>query len=394
MTPFVAPPYDVIDPAEQVTLRERNPHNIVRLTLPEASPEGDPYQTAATLFQDWMEAGILYREARPAMYVWEQEFSHGGKTYRRRALVARVTCKPYQPGGVMRHEHTHAGPKKDRLNLFKATGAQFSQIFGIFDDENGAVSRQLTEVGEGALLQFAQGDDGHMSRLFGTSNAEIIGKLQAALKECTITMADGHHRYETSVAYYEELGCTGSTLMTLVPSSDPGLIVLPTHRTVGLPLDRPAFVRALEGSFSVETHEPGSWTRLYQEAVDHPDQGASVAVMPGSGQVIRIGWDREDMPESGPDTWPSFITDTVVLHEQILPRVSDPGRLKTEKFGYYHDAHEAVEAAQRDDRWCFLLRATSVEALLQVAEDQVVLPPKSTYFYPKFLAGFVNAYLD
>ncbi|UCH10264.1 MAG: DUF1015 family protein, partial [Fidelibacterota bacterium] len=189
-------------------------------------------------------------------------------------------------------------------------------------------------------------------------------------------------------------GRTGSTLMTLVPSSDPGLIVLPTHRTVGLLLDRQAFVRALEGSFSVETHEPGSWSRLYQEAVDRPVQGVIVAVMPGSGQVIRIGWDREDMPESDPDDQPSFITDTVLLHKQILPLGSDSGRLESEKFGYYHDAHEAVEAAERDDRWCFLLRATSVEALLQVAEDQIVLPPKSTYFYPKFMSGFVNAYLD
>ena len=177
VTPYMAPPYDVIDPAGQVVLRERDPNNIIRLTLPEATPGGDPYQVAAGLFQDWQAVGMLYQAEKPAMYVWEQEFRYDGATYRRRALVVKVSCEPYRPGGVMRHEHTHAGPKADRLNLFKATGAQFSQIFGIFDDDGGKASELLSEVAAREVLQSAQGDDGHTSRLYGTSEAGIIGQV-------------------------------------------------------------------------------------------------------------------------------------------------------------------------------------------------------------------------
>jgi uncharacterized protein (DUF1015 family) len=393
VTSYVAPPYDVIDPAMRAELEERDPTNVVRLTLPETTPGGGLYRKAARLLGEWMKSGVLYRENIPAMYVWEQEFSHGGATHKRRALVAKVTCETYRPGGVMRHEHTHTGPKEDRLNLFRATGAQFSQIFGIFDDEENKVSELLSELADGIFMQSAKGDDGHISRLLGTTDTKLIESLQAALQARTIIIADGHHRYETSVAYYEGQDRTGSTLMTLVPSSDPGLVVLPTHRTVGLPLDSQAFMGALESRFSMGIHEHGSWSQLYQEAVDRPDRGIILALTPDA-QVIRIGWGQEDIPDSGQGSLQFQISDTVVLHEEILPLVSDSDQIATEHFGYHHDAEEAVDAAQKAGQWCFLLRATSVETLLSVTEQQRVLPPKSTYFYPKFLAGFVSAYLD
>ncbi len=386
VTPFVAPPYDVIDSTAEAVLRDRHPSNVVRLTLPEAPSGGDRYQEAARLFNDWQQSGVLQTLEKPALYLWEQEFNLGDTTYTRRALVAKVTCEPYRPGGVMRHEHTHAGPKADRLKLFQATGAQFSQIFGIFEGDEEFAAR-LSAAGNQEPLQTARGDDGHRSRLFGITDEETISALQAGLRDCTITIADGHHRYETSVAYYQDLGRTGSTLMTLVPSSDPGLVVLPTHRTVDFPIDGQAFCQALAGEFAIEAHPLENWPRLYREAADRPQQGIILAVSPAADRVLSIGWQDGDSSSRE-------LGDVVVLHERILPQLPAADSLDTATFGYFHDAEAAVEAAKATGRWAFLLRPTPVEALLKAAEHQVVMPPKSTYFYPKFMAGFINARLD
>ncbi len=392
---FVAPPYDVIRPPDRERLKERNPRNVVRLILPEAKPGGDPYSEAARLLKQWREAGILFTQPGPALFLWEQEFSHEGRTFIRRALVAKVTCDPYRPGEVMRHEQTHKGPKEDRLRLYQATGAQFSQMFGIFRDDKGAVRDQLAEVAHGSPLQTARGDDGHSSRLFSITGSELIASLRASLADRTITIADGHHRYETSVAYYQHLGRPGTTLMTLVPSSDPGLLVLPTHRTVSLPLNGRSLEAELAKEFSVERHPLNDWPRLYQEAAQQSSQGIVVAVSPALGQAVKIGWRREG--EAGASSWKpaDLLGDVGVLHEGILPLISAAtGSELPDRFGYLHEAEEAVQLAGERGDWAFLLRPTSVETLLQVAERQAVMPQKSTYFYPKFLAGFINADLD
>jgi len=393
VTPFVAPPYDVIDSTAEAILRDRHPSNVVRLTLPETSSGGNRYQEAAQLFENWLQSGVLRLLETPALYLWEQEFSLGDTTYARRALIAKVTCGPYRPGGVMRHEYTHAGPKADRLKLFQATGAQFSQIFGIFEGDE-ELTAILAAAANQEPLQTASGDDGHHSRLFDITDEETISALQAGLRGHTITIADGHHRYETSVAYYQELGRTGSALMTLVPSSDAGLVVLPTHRAVSFPIDGQALCQALSGEFSVEVHPLENWPRLYQEAARNPESGTILAVAPAADQVFHIRWQEGTGSAAKPGKPRRELGDVVVLHERILPHLAAVDQLDTATFGYFHDAEAAVEAAKTTGQWAFLLRPTSIRALLQAAEHQEVLPPKSTYFYPKFLAGFINARLD
>ena len=175
--------------------------------------------------------------------------------------------------------------------------------------------------------------------------------------------------------------------MTLVPSSDAGLVVLPTHRTVDFPIDGQALSTALAGKFAVEAHPLKNWPRLYREAADRPQQGIILAVSPAADRVLSIGWQDGDSSSRA-------LGDVVVLHERILPQLPVADSLDTATFGYFHDAEAAVEAAKATGRWAFLLRPTPVEALLKAAEHQVVMPPKSTYFYPKFMAGFINARLD
>lgn len=374
-------------------LLARNPHNVVRLILPEEPVGGDRYQEAGQQFREWLQAGILNVHESPALFMWEQEFSLDGITRTRRALVAKVTCESYSPGAVMRHEYTHDSPKVDRLKLFQATGAQFSQIFGIFEDDNG-LATCLAETGQKEPLQTARGDDGHISRLFRIDSKETIREFQAHLRECTITIADGHHRYESSVAYYQKLGRVGSTLMTLVPSSDPGLVVLPTHRTVDLQVDDQTFSRTLSEKYTITIYPMNDWQRCYEEANGNPDRRIILAVAPPADKTFFIEKRGGENPLKTSGDLSQDLGDVTELHENILPRLKVTERKDTATFGYFHSAVDAVESARADGRWAFLVRPTSVDALIRATKYQEVMPPKSTYFFPKFLSGFVNARLD
>jgi uncharacterized protein (DUF1015 family) len=217
--------------------------------------------------------------------------------------------------------------------------------------------------------------------------------LQRTLAEKTILIADGHHRYETSVAYYQEQGKRGTTLMTLVPDSDPGLIVLPTHRAVSLSVTATEFKGSIPQGFSVETHDQTEWARLYEEAADSPDKGVLVAVAPGEAKALRIQWDQDAVQPRKEFYSPRLNSDAVILHEQILPGIPEL-RHDSLECRYFHQAEDTVHAAMEMHGWAFLLRPTTTVTLLKMAEREEVLPPKSTYFFPKFLSGFVNAYLD
>lgn len=371
----------------------RDPHNIVRLILPKSQGGSNAYADAANLFGDWISTGIMAVSVTPATYVWEQEFHLDNTVFKRRALVAKVNCDPYQVGGVMRHEHTHAGPREDRLKLFKATAAQFSQIFSIFEDKDGIVAQYLNEATGANPLFTAEGDDGHTSRLYCLDDESVIKLLQKTIANKTILIADGHHRYETSVAYYQEQGKRGTTLMTLVPDTDPGLIVLPTHRVISLPATVTEFKNSLPRIFSVDTHDLNEWVRLCQETANSPDKGVVIAAAPREGGALRIQWDLDSIHPMRASFSPRLRSDTVILHEYILSSMPEWGHDSFECL-YFHQAEDAVNTAREVNGWAFLLRPTTTATLLEMAEREEVLPPKSTYFFPKFLSGFVNAYLD
>ncbi len=393
VTSLVTPPYDVIDSEMRNELLARNPHNVARLILPETPAGGDRYQEAGRLFQEWLGSGILQVLETPTLFMWEQEFNLDGTARTRRALVAKVTCEIYRPGAVMRHENTHESPKADRLKLFQATEAQFSQIFGIFQDDGGTAAH-LAEAGLQEPLRTARGDDGHISRLFRIEDKATIRDLQARLRGCTITIADGHHRYESSVAYYQQNGRVGSTLMTLVPSNDPGLVVLPTHRTIALPVDTRDFSRALSDEYTIEEYTINDWQRYYQEAVDHTDRQIILAVVPSANQIFRIERAAKNESSSMSGEIAGDLGDIMELHDSILPRLKVTDSRDTATFGYFHSAADAVKSAEVNGRWAFLVRPTSVNSLIRASEYQEVMPPKSTYFFPKYLSGFISARLD
>src|SRR4051812_41091434 len=218
----VSPPYDVIDAEQRAELKRRSAHNVVEIDLPQGD---DPYAHAADVFARWRQDGTLERDEKPAYWVLVQDYTGpDGRQYTRTGFFARVRIEEYGAGKVRPHERTHPGPKQDRLNLTRATKANLSPIFALYDAPS--------PLGPPAGEPFADvtDDDGTRHRLW---RAEADPQVAEALQDAELLIADGHHRYETARVYAEEIGGDGPhryVLMCLVSLQDPGLTIFPTHR--------------------------------------------------------------------------------------------------------------------------------------------------------------------
>ncbi len=264
---MVAPPYDVIDPALQDRLYEASPYNVIRLELNREEP-GDTaasgrYARATRFLADWLRQGVLREDSHTALYVYHQTFQVEGKTHTRRGFLARVRLEAFGAGRIFPHEQTLAGPKADRLALYHATGFNLSPIFGLYPDVDLEVQRTI-EAGLHDLAPLVATDHlGVQNRLWVVTDQELHTAVQGLLASKPIFIADGHHRYETGLKYREQRieggDFTGHDdpanfcLMMLVGMSDPGLLILPTHRLVsGLSgLTQAELSRRLEPEFEL-----------------------------------------------------------------------------------------------------------------------------------------------
>ena len=250
-----APPYDVIDAEQRRRLADRSPYNVVRVDLPEAEPGQDIYAEAARIFEGWQQEGAVVRDDEPALWTLTQDYvGPDGRELTRHGVFARVRVEDYGPGRIRPHERTHPGPKEDRLRLTRATKANLSPIFSLYDDPSGATA---------AVLQAAEpfgeqtDDDGTVNRLGRVSDPAAIEAFQAALEPAELLIADGHHRYETARVYAEEIGGEGEhryVLMCLVALQDEGLTVFPTHRLIRdtTPQTQEALANTLRALFDIE----------------------------------------------------------------------------------------------------------------------------------------------
>src|SRR5947208_3570083 len=229
-----APPYDVIDEAMRAELAARSPFNVVEVDLPVAPGGGDPYLHAQTTFEAWRQQGIVVQDREPAVWPATQEFATpDGDRRVRRGFLCRVRVEDYGAGRIRPHERTQPGPKEDRLRLTLATRANLSPIFSLFPDEASEVFAALEPVTSEEPFGSATDLDGTVTTIWRCTDAGMIERVQSALAERELLIADGHHRYETARVYADEVGGEGEhryTLMFLCSMSDPGLTVLPTHR--------------------------------------------------------------------------------------------------------------------------------------------------------------------
>lgn len=382
LSDLIAPPYDVIADAERARLA-RNPHNIVHLILPDGN--GDRYAAAARTLGGWRADGTLVRDDEPAAYVLAQEFTTPDKrTHVRTGLLAGVSVEPYSAGRVRPHEKTHAGPKVDRLALMTATRTMFESLFFLAPDKGGALSRALADVTlreprARAVL------DGVQIRLWRVSGPGATALTAAA--GGTLYIADGHHRFETAVAYRGGNPKADRTAGLIVPLVDPGLIVLATHRLIRgdmIPPDRLA--GALDGAFSVESIEP----ELDPMALlaDRRRSGTScIVVLPGGRTLLATLKPGADVQAAG--TGMAAKLDVALVDALAVgPMKAIAGAGAT--VGYSASAAEVLdEVGSGRAAAGVMLAPTRVEDVIAVADAGEFMPQKSTYFVPKVPSGLV-----
>src|SRR3954463_4977242 len=254
-----APPYDVIDAPMRAELAARSPFNVVEIDLPQASDGQDPYQHAQETLEEWTRQGVLVREREPALWVLTQNYTGpDGHSYTRHGFFARVRVEDYGPGRIRPHERTQPGPKEDRLNLTRATRANLSPTFSLFPDRDGEAWHALEPVTAEPAYDAVTDADGTVNRLWRVSEPGTIERVQAALADRELLIADGHHRYETARVYAQEIGGEGEhsyVLMFLCALEDPGLTIFPTHRLLkkGLTTEQQLAIReVLLRDFEVE----------------------------------------------------------------------------------------------------------------------------------------------
>ncbi|MGE5598654.1 MAG: DUF1015 domain-containing protein [Bacteroidota bacterium] len=399
-----APPYDVISPAGQEFYYRRHPENVIRLILGREEPGDDgarnKYTRARGFLDDWRGRGVLVREKEPAFYLYRQDFMLlGGAAAHRAGLVADLTLSSYGEGIVRPHERTLAKPKEDQLRLMRATGFQLSQIFLLYEDPAGELRPILNPRPEKPAADLVD-PEGVRHRLWPLADPRLREDIAAFFAPRPVYIADGHHRYETALAYRDERRAAGlppdgsdRVAVVLVEMDQPGMVVQPTHRAVhSLPeWDEGAFRAALSQFFHLERFA-GDIEALAEKVAGRPHAfgflfpgGAHLAVLADEAAALAA------MPAERAPAWRRL--DVSILHSLVFGRLlglTEEAQTRQENLVYTREASEAGKlVAEGQAQFAVLLGPTPVRAVKDVADAGETMPQKSTYFWPKLLSGLV-----
>lgn len=371
----LCPPYDVISAAERQELVARDEHNAVRLELP------DSYEAATSLLTAWQGSGVLRRDERPLIYLYEQRYVVEGIERAARSFFCRLRLEGYAPeSGVRPHEHTLSGPKEDRFQLLSTTRVNLSPVLFLYDDEHGgAQSADLLDALTGAPPAVdAEGPGGVGQRLWAVdpeATPAARGLLDLAGRR-PLTIADGHHRYETALRYAatpDAAPDADHVLALLYDAQSGGLSLRPWHRVIAGPLS----TKSLQGR---AVHDAAELLERMRLAEADSSPGILGAWTRDGGMLLKFDPSRSgeldvDILSS---TLPQMIGSTT-------DELNANGRLT-----YTSDARQAIAAVDSGAaEVCFLVRPTPVESVLSVARAGGFMPPKSTFFHPKAATGLV-----
>ena len=419
LSAVTAPPYDVVSEAMRAELLGRHEHNFIRLELPQdrADQEGSRYLQAAATLRQWLDEGVLVQDERAALYVLEQEFASGGRGWRRRTVFALARLPEKDERHVLAHEGTLSAPKRDRLELVRACRAMMSPVMVMIEDPE---SRLLALLHQVAAEPDAQAEDcsGVRHRMWVIQDESAVGAICSAVGSGPLFIADGHHRFETAVAYREEMRSAhpkapadasfNYALVCVASAADEGLKILPTHRLIahqdGGCLDR--FKQRMADQFAVEKLPAPQGGEILSR-VEEAKPGLHVfAAYCGDGHYYLLTA-RQEAPEPRQSAVDSL--DVSVLHSRLIDPVLASARVPTGEDGRVshdskadripcrgaHIAYITEEAQARaavdggDFEIAFFLRPTRVSEVMAVAAAGQRMPGKSTYFYPKLPSGFV-----
>lgn len=400
----VAPPYDVISAEDRRWYEDQHPNNVIRLILP--TSDGDKYESAAACLNDWLDSGILVRDDEPCLYAIEEEFEVHGLRKKRLGFTCLMRLEDYERRTVLPHENVLAGPRQDRLNLIRATPANFDSVFGLCAD--GRVEEALRPFLAGTPDASAVDKDGVRTDLRRISDAQVIATIARILEAEPIVIADGHHRYSAALAYRDEMRArTGDSdpeaphefvMMTLVSMEDEGLVVLPTHRLVGNleNFDAGTFCARVGEFFEVTESPPDGLI----ETVESTD-GHAFGLYLGNSQAYILKLKPTVSPEQVIDSPGSAALkqlDVSVLHSLVLEKllgIGDEHLSAQSHVSYKRDETQAMQLVDRREyQMAFLMNAPRVEEVKAVAAAGDKMPQKSTFFYPKLLTGLVMRVMD
>jgi uncharacterized protein (DUF1015 family) len=409
LSDVVTQPYDKITPAMQARYYELSPHNLVRIILGRRlETDNDTfnvYTRAAEYLHDWRSGGILKQDPEPSVYLYSQTFTVPGtrQVAERRGMIALGRLQDYSEGVVFRHEQTLAKPRQDRLNLLRSTRAHFGQIFMLYSDPQGELEKLLAaHAGEEPDISVLDEYE-VLHRVWRIFDPALLSDVKEKMRAKRLLIADGHHRYETALAYRDERRAHAPTadpnapyefvMMTFIAMESSGLVILPTHRVIqGLPTyDREQMLEAAGRFFEIEhidvRTESRSATTLLGEAGENGT--AFVAVTRQGPYLMRA---KTPVVQDALH----FVSprqrrlDVVQLHKILLERVlgiSEEAIRNQEHVVYERDAFEAISRVRQGANIAFLMNPARIDQVSDVAFAGEVLPQKSTDFYPKLLSG-------
>ncbi len=393
----ITPPYDVIDSNGQDRLHKRNPYNIVRLEygkkFPSDNENNNNYTRAEKNLTEWLEQDILCADKHPAYYLYEQSFTYNSAEYTRRGIFAALKVEDYTSHAVLPHELTMSAPKADRLKLLGQLKTNISPIFTLYPDPDNMFDALFSQSTPGRLLFKTRKDDEQVHQLRAITEPRLQEKITTYLAGQPLLIADGHHRYETALAYAnstEPKKGMGSNyiLSALVSMKDRGLLVLPTHRLVA-PLtgkQKAEMDKIINASFKYV--EYGSTNEINEDSYLHK-LSAYDSELPCIGMITadKTGFLLPGHQEDG-----SHLP-VVLLHEKILRPVLAPGEnheADKDMLSYPHDMETVMQAVSSGSaETAFILNTLPVNDVLKRAQQGRVMPQKSTFFYPKLPGGLV-----
>jgi uncharacterized protein (DUF1015 family) len=414
LSAVVAPPYDVLSAADRDRFLARSERNVVRLDAPRdeaGDAEDDRYRRAARTLAAWRSDGTFHKDPRAAIYVYEQAYRVPGTDIDRtqRGFFARLRLEPLESGsGVLPHERTLAAAREDRYRLLRATGVNTSPVVGLYDDPSGRAAAILATLTAGPAAEDVVDDDGVRHRLWvveadGPHAAEVASLIEIAAAE-PVTIADGHHRYETALRYRDERRMSRSCeedpafdylLMLFLETTAEPLTVLATHRLIsGLEDGAHAEVPArLAELFELSAATRDQLLDAFGDVTAAGGRGRFGLWTRDGGWVLRARTSTFDalLPSSGPALRRLDAAILGAAFGHVLGIGADE-IATSDRISFTKSAADAIAAVdERRDGVdaAFLLEPTPVSAIVAVAREGDVMPQKSTYFYPKALTGLV-----
>jgi uncharacterized protein (DUF1015 family) len=416
-------PYDKITPAMQDACYAASPYNLIAIekgrVLPGDAPGNNVYTRAASKIDEWIAAKILGQDAAPNIYVYSQEFFVPGTQTRRTRIgfIALARVEDYDAQVVFRHEHTLSGPKADRIELLRHTRAQTGQLFFLYDDRARQIDSWLEQIARTSALNELSDEFGVTHRLWPVSDPAFAKRIQVAMLEKKLVIADGHHRYETALSYRDECRArAGKTdphaasefaMATFINTHSRGLTILPTHRLVSrlanFDFDRfRANLTPLFDWYSYPFSDADGRAAAYEEFrkdLERPNHGRrAFGVYPGpihsgAGAFYLFALQRQaDLETLLPDVSEAQRgLDVVLLHRLILEKglgITVEAVAAEKNLSYEREVDVARAAVDSGEaQLAFLLNPVRVEQVTKIALGGDVMPQKSTDFYPKLLSG-------